>query len=223
MQLNAIIVAGGLGTRMNNNMPKQLMLINGKTILQHSVEAFINTGLSFNFTIVCHANFIDAMQAALANLKIDNINFVTGGQSRYQSVQNGLNAIIDKKESIILVHDAVRCLIKPQLIINLIALCRTAGNAIPTINVKDSMRILKANNTNAAIDRSILQIVQTPQAFLSSIILPVFKQNDNPLFTDEATVCELSGHAIHLVPGDETNIKITYPSDIIFAQQILNK
>lgn len=222
MQLYAIIVAGGLGTRMGNNLPKQLMPINGKPIIAHTITAFQNTQLNFNYIVVCHANYIPQMQTALQQFAHLKIKVIAGGNQRYNSVQNGLKLITDTVPSIVLVHDAVRCLVSPTLIKNLVNNAMLFGNAIPAIPVTDSMRLI-VNNNNTNIDRATLKIVQTPQAFANTVIQPCFKNNYQPNFTDEATVCELAGVKINLIAGEETNIKITYPSDILFAENILKQ
>jgi 2-C-methyl-D-erythritol 4-phosphate cytidylyltransferase len=221
MQLYAIIVAGGTGTRMQSNLPKQFIKINGKSVIQHTINAFINSQLVFNFIVVSHKNFMPLMQTELNAFTQANIQLIEGGAQRYNSVQNGLACIPTNQNAIILVHDAVRCLVSPELINNLVAQATVNGNAIPVVDVKDSMRLITANNQNKAIERTSLKIVQTPQAFLNTVIQPCFKASFKPEFTDEATVCELAGVKINLVAGQETNIKITYPSDVLFAQNIL--
>jgi 2-C-methyl-D-erythritol 4-phosphate cytidylyltransferase len=220
MQLYAIIVAGGTGSRMQSAVPKQLLSIHNKPVIYHTVSAFAKANAAIKIIVVCHATIQQEIQQALTSLTNINITYCQGGNSRYESVQQGL-AQITETQGLVLIHDAVRCLVTPQLIQHITQEAIQHGNAIPVINVKDSMRIINGEN-NTAIDRNLLKIVQTPQAFLLTTIQPVFKQAVQPHFTDEATVCEQAGIAIHLVQGEETNIKITYPADLQFAQHILN-
>lgn len=220
MQVYAVIVAGGTGSRMNATIPKQLMLIEDKPIIYHCISAFLAATANINFVVVCHADFKTDIMNALKDFAKANISFCTGGNTRYESVQLGLQLCAD--DSIVLVHDAVRCLASPTLINAIINNAMQYGNAIPFIDVKDSMRIVD-NKGNRAIDRDCLKIVQTPQGFKTNIIKPIFKQVYQSNFTDEATVCELSGIDIHLIEGEETNIKITYPTDLIFASSVLSK
>jgi 2-C-methyl-D-erythritol 4-phosphate cytidylyltransferase len=94
------------------------------------------------------------------------------------------------------------------------------GSAIPAIRLNDSVRMIKENSSRA-MDRSLLRIIQTPQVFKSNILLPAFETEDNGQFTDEATVVEASGTSVHLVEGEDNNIKITRPVDLLVAEKIL--
>jgi 2-C-methyl-D-erythritol 4-phosphate cytidylyltransferase len=218
MQVYAIIVAGGIGSRMQSTTPKQLLHVHGKPIIYYTVAAFVAANTNINIIVVCHSAIQQQIADALAPLNA-HITYCHGGLSRYESVQQGLSTI-NQPTGLVLVHDAVRCLVSPTLIQRVIQETTIHGNAVPAIDVKDSMRIVN-DNTNKAIDRKLLKIVQTPQAFLLEALQPIFKQSVQPQFTDEATVCELAGVNIHLVAGEETNIKITYPADLQFAQTLL--
>ncbi len=126
------------------------------------------------------------------------------------------------EESIVLVHDAVRCLLTPALIHRCYEGALQYGSAIPAIKPVDSVRIIAGNDTEA-IDRSMLRMIQTPQAFQSRILLHAFEQDYQEAFTDEAGVVERSGIKVHLVEGEDTNIKITRPLDLITAAGILEQ
>jgi 2-C-methyl-D-erythritol 4-phosphate cytidylyltransferase len=123
-------------------------------------------------------------------------------------------------ESIIFVHDGVRCLITKELIYRCYKQALESGTAIPAITSKDSIRILREEG-NEAFDRNRVMLIQTPQTFHSKILLPAFQIGYKDKFTDEATVVEAYGIKVSLVEGEDTNIKITKPVDLLLAEQIL--
>jgi 2-C-methyl-D-erythritol 4-phosphate cytidylyltransferase len=134
-------------------------------------------------------------------------------------VQNGLTTIED--ESIIFVHDAVRCLLTKDLIHRCYEKVLETGSAIPVIKSKDSVRLVTTHG-NEALDREKVMLVQTPQAFHSKILLPAYKIDYKDKFTDEATVVESYGLKVSLVEGEERNIKITYPIDLVIAERLIS-
>ena len=123
-------------------------------------------------------------------------------------------------DSIVFVHDAVRCLIGKDLIIRCYEQAKISSTAIPAINSKDSIRIIE-NELNRSVNRSAVKLIQTPQVFKSDLLLKAFDVEFNDSFTDEASVVEFAGHSVTLVEGDENNIKITYPIDLIVAEKLL--
>ncbi|MDE3251144.1 MAG: 2-C-methyl-D-erythritol 4-phosphate cytidylyltransferase, partial [Bacteroidota bacterium] len=146
------------------------------------------------------------------------ITVVEGGDSRFQSVKNGL-AHCDKP-SVVFVHDGVRCLVSPALIRRCYEQAISLGSAIPAVAATDSVRIAQGDK-HTSVDRSEVRLVQTPQTFLTEILLDAFQQPQQDAFTDEATVVEAFGGKIHLIDGEYSNIKITRPVDLIIAEQIL--
>ena len=141
-----------------------------------------------------------------------------GGETRFHSVQNGLKLI--EEESIIFVHDGVRCLVSEELIQRCYAAALETGSAIPAVECRDSVRIITEEG-NDPVDISKLRLVQTPQTFHSKILLPAFAIYYKAWFTDEANVVEAFGLKVTLVQGDDTNIKITNPMDLVIAEKIL--
>ena len=218
MKKYAIIVAGGSGVRMGTETPKQFLLLKEKPVLWHTINAFINTYSDINIILVLPKEHLKKGKEIAANFSC-NIELVIGGLTRFHSVQNGLKLV--KEESIIFVHDGVRCLVSKDLIEICYKQSIELGSAIPAVAAIDSMRIVE-NNNHKIIDRNKVQIIQTPQTFLSSIILPAFKQPYNETFTDEATVVEAFGTKIFLCQGDYNNIKITRPVDLLIAASIIN-
>src|SRR6185503_21138738 len=141
-----------------------------------------------------------------------------GGDTRFQSVKNGLQLV--EGDSIIFVHDGVRCLLTENLIHRCYANAVETGTAIPVIVSTDSVRIIN-DDGNDAIDRDKVMLVQTPQTFHSKILLAAFQIDYKEKFTDEATVVEAFGMKVSLVEGEENNIKITRRVDLLIAERIL--
>jgi 2-C-methyl-D-erythritol 4-phosphate cytidylyltransferase len=214
-----IIVAGGLGKRMGSHMPKQLLTLNGHSIIEHTVQRFRNALPNAHILVVVPKDFVDQFGTLL---KYDaGIQIVIGGAERYHSVANGLNAIPQEAEWV-LVHDAVRCLISEHLIRQLIDEAKQHGNAIPYLPMADSMRAYQ-NGEWKAVDRAQFRLVQTPQVFHSSQLKAAFAQPFEPSFTDEASMVEKLKFPLHFVLGEKRNLKITTPEDLILAQCYLNE
>jgi len=215
----AIIVAGGTGSRMGGNLPKQFMLLKDKPVLYYSLKTFLNAYDDLYIILVLPAAFTDLGDEIIdAYFDKERIKIAIGGDTRFQSVKNGLKLI--EGESIVFVHDAVRCLVSVALIHRCYEVAMETGTAVPVIPSKDSVRIL-SDDGNAVIDRNRVMLVQTPQTFHSKILLPAFDIDYKDKFTDEATVVEAYGLRVSLVEGEETNIKITRPVDLLIAENIV--
>jgi 2-C-methyl-D-erythritol 4-phosphate cytidylyltransferase len=217
----AVIVAGGTGTRMNNSVPKQFLLLNNKPVLFYTIDTFLKAYDDMKIVLVLPEEHVAAGQEIIdAFFDYSRIKITIGGRTRFHSVQNGLALV--KEESIVFVHDAVRCLVTTDLIKRCYDVAIEYGSAIPVIDSKDSVRIVTGKG-NEAIERSTVKLVQTPQTFHSKILLPAFNIDYKDKFTDEATVVEAFGLKVQLVEGEEDNIKITKPADLIVAEQILRE
>lgn len=215
----AVIVAGGTGIRMNNVVPKQFLLLKNKPVLYYTIDTFLKSYNDMQIILVLPEEHVSAGQEVIdAFFDYSRIKITTGGRTRFHSVQNGLQLI--DEESIVFVHDAVRCLLTTDLIKRCFAAAIEYGSAIPVINSKDSVRLITGED-NTAIDRACIKLVQTPQTFHSKILLPAFNIDYKDKFTDEATVVEAFGLKIHLVEGEDDNMKITLPADVIIAEQLL--
>lgn len=219
MHKYAIIVAGGSGTRMGGNLPKQFLLLKNKPVLYYTIKTFLEAYEDLKIILVLPAEYTDMGQEIIdAWFDKDRIRIATGGDTRFQSVKNGLQLVED--ESIIFVHDGVRCLLSAALIHACYAKAVETGSAIPVVKSKDSVRLL-TEEANDAMDRDKVMLVQTPQTFHSKILLPAFNIDYKDEFTDEATVVEAYGLKVSLVEGEETNIKITTPMDMSIAESIM--
>jgi 2-C-methyl-D-erythritol 4-phosphate cytidylyltransferase len=219
MKKYAIIVAGGAGTRMGANLPKQFMLLKGKPVIYYSIKTFLDAYDDLQIILVLPSEYINTGNEII-NGYFDKkrIQITAGGETRFQSVKNGLALV--EEESIIFVHDGVRCLLTKELIHRCYQKALETGTAIPAIASKDSIRLLKREES-AAFDRNKVMLVQTPQTFQSKILLPAFNIDYKDEFTDEATVVEASGIKVSLVEGEENNIKITRPGDLFVAEKLI--
>jgi|SRR5688572_6552770 len=216
MKKYAVIVAGGSGSRMNSNLPKQFLLLNGKPVLYYTIDTFLKSYEDLEIILVLPEDHIAAGQEIIdAFFDYTRIRITEGGRTRFHSVQNGLQLI--NEESIIFVHDGVRCLLTPALIHRCYEAAVESGSAIPVIDSKDSIRMITEDG-NEALDRNTIKLVQTPQTFHSKILLPAYKIDYKDKFTDEATVVEAFGLKVLLVEGEEHNIKITRPLDLEIAE-----
>ncbi len=220
MKKYAVIVAGGVGSRMNTSTPKQFLLLKNKPVLFYSIDVFLKAYDDLQVILVLPDEHISKGQEVIdAYFNTSRITICQGGRTRFHSVQNGLSLIND--ESIIFVHDGVRCLITKNLIQRCYVKAEASGSAIPVITSKDSIRLL-TDEGNVALERNSVKLVQTPQVFHSKILLNAFKIDYKDKFTDEATVVEAFGIKVNLVQGEENNIKITTATDIVIAEQLIN-
>jgi 2-C-methyl-D-erythritol 4-phosphate cytidylyltransferase len=202
-------------------LPKQFLAIEGKSILLHTIDQFISAFSDINFVIVLPADYIHEGENIIASSGLSqSFLFVAGGDTRFQSVKNGL-AQADPA-SIVFVHDAVRCLLTPDLIQRCYQQAVEKGSAIPAVSSTDTVRITEGTKHHV-VDRANVMMIQTPQTFNAAILKKAFEQAYQPSFTDEANVLEASGNEVYLIEGEHENIKITRPLDLAIAEYILAK
>lgn len=217
----AIIVAGGAGIRMGGNLPKQFILLKGKPVLYYTLKTFLEAYDDIEVILVLPVDYTDMGQEIIdAFFDKSRIRITAGGDTRFQSVKNGLALV--QEESVIFVHDGVRCLLTAELIRRCYSQAVETGTAVPAVASNDSIRLLNEEG-NTAYDRNKVMLIQTPQTFHSKILLPAFQIDYKDKFTDEATVAEAYGMKVSLVQGEETNIKITRPIDLLIAERILEE
>jgi 2-C-methyl-D-erythritol 4-phosphate cytidylyltransferase len=223
MKKYAIIVAGGTGTRMGRAIPKQFLLLHDRPVLYYTLRAFLEAYDDLEIILVLPEEYSDMGKEIIdAYFDYTRIQVTFGGETRFHSVQNGLKLV--QEESVVFVHDAVRCLVTTDLIQLCFEHTLQMGSAVPVIRSKDSVRFLnEEGNDNEVLDRNKVVLVQTPQTFHSKILLPAFQIDYKERFTDEATVVEAFGLKISLVEGDEDNIKITRPVDLLIAEALLEE
>lgn len=215
----AIIVAGGAGVRMGTATPKQFLMLDGKPLLCYTIDAFLHAIPDIEIILVLPEAFIELGKELIDGFFPSHpIQLTIGGETRFHSVQNGLKMV--EKESILFVHDGVRCLVTPSLIQRCHRAALESGTAVPVVGCKDSVRLVTENG-HEVVDRLMLRLVQTPQTFHSKILLPAFEIDYKDRFTDEATVVEAFGLQVRLVEGENENIKITNPVDLVIAEKII--
>jgi 2-C-methyl-D-erythritol 4-phosphate cytidylyltransferase len=220
MKKFVVIVAGGSGSRMGTEIPKQFLELCGKPVLMHTLKAFYDYDSQCRLILV-----LPELQQIFWAKLCEKHSFVlphkvvSGGETRFHSVQNGLNLVDD---GIVFIHDGVRPLVSNNTLQKCYDTALLSGNAIPVLPVTESLRKTEGNST-VSVDRSLFFGVQTPQTFRTEQILQAFKQPFDPAFTDDASVAEKAGFPIHLVEGNPENIKITQPTDLIFAESFLKK
>jgi 2-C-methyl-D-erythritol 4-phosphate cytidylyltransferase len=220
MHKYAIIVAGGTGSRMGGDLPKQFQLLKGKPVLWHTLKAFEKAYEDVQVILVLPEAYLEHGQQLVREFPGNRIRITPGGETRFHSVRNGLRLV--DAHAIVFVHDGARCLLSPQLIRRCAEAALEKTNAIPSIAATDTIRLETAIG-NEAVDRNRVRIIQTPQTFFSDVIKQAYEQPYDPSFTDEATVVEKTGVKINLIEGETTNIKITRPVDLIIAERILEE
>lgn len=217
-----IIVAGGSGTRMRSAVPKQFLLLSGKPVMMHTMEAFYHSTSKPAIIIVLHADYHTYWRELCVkhNFNLPH-ELISGGDSRFHSVKNGLNLIPDLPDTIIAIQDAVRPLTSITIIDNAFDVAEKKGNAVTAVKSRDSVRQVSDNNCSN-LNRDEIYLVQTPQVFRSDILKKAYLQPYQIKFTDDATVVEELGEKINLVEGSYTNIKITFQEDVAIAELLLN-
>ncbi len=219
MKKYAVIVAGGSGLRMGSLLPKQFLLIHNWPIVWYTMQVFLKSYKDIQIILVLPGEYYDTGRAISDEMNPQfPVLTVTGGDTRFHSVQNGLALV--QEPSIVFIHDAVRCLLSPSLIHLCYEHATQFGSAIPCIESKDSVRIL-TDSGHVSVSRNLTKLVQTPQTFMSNLILPAYQTPYREVFTDDASVLEAAGHKIHLVEGEVNNIKITTPLDLAIAEKLL--
>ncbi len=221
MEQHLIIVAGGIGSRMKNDRPKQFIDLKGTTILIRTLQAFLQYNPNISTVISVHRNYKTYLENLLekTGMNLPNIKITFGGDTRFESVKHGLKTIASET-GIVGIHDAARPLVSQQTIKNCFETAAMRGNAVPCVPVNESLRKI-SNNINASVNRNEYKIVQTPQCFQLAAIRKAFEQPYSTSFTDDATVFEAAGGSIVLVEGNEENIKITSPHDLLIAAALV--
>lgn len=218
MNKTALIVAGGSGTRMETNVPKQFLLLGGKPILMHTIEAFYNNGVNHIILVLPQSQIAFWNQLCQTHQFTIQHQIVPGGASRFESVQNGLQYC--NNDDLVAIHDGVRPFISKEIILNSFETAAQKGNAVAAVRLKDSIRKVELLS-NKNVNRDNYYLIQTPQTFKAQLIKEAYAAQDHINFTDDASVLESNGHAINLIPGNYKNIKITTPEDLLVGEAFL--
>ncbi len=219
MEKQVIITGGGSGQRMQTEIPKQFLEVNGVPILFFTIAAFELFSPKIPIILTLPKNSIPHW---LKLIEIHNFNIkhkvVEGGDTRFKSVQNALEQI--SNDCLVSIHDAVRPFVSHEVISNTFIKANNFGSAIPIVSVVDSIRKIN-KNTNRILNRDEIFGVQTPQVFQSKDIKAAYNHKFNKKFTDDASVYECFFKPVTTVYGNKENIKITTPLDLLFAETIV--
>lgn len=222
----ALIVAGGQGLRMQMDVRKQYLNIDGRPVLFHTLSVFERSTAIDSIYLVVPQDDIDfCRQEIAAPLKsTKNICVVAGGEERQKSVYNGLAAMSADPDHIVVIHDGVRPFVQIEHIEACIHAAMGCGAAVLAVPVSDTIKQSdSAGHIEKTIDRRRLWAAQTPQAFRYGLIREAhdFAVKSNMTVTDDSALIEARCHPVKLVPGSRNNIKITTPDDLVFAQALL--
>jgi 2-C-methyl-D-erythritol 4-phosphate cytidylyltransferase len=219
--LSVIIVAGGRGLRMGHDVPKQFLPIGGRPVLMHTLDKFFSYDASIKIVLVLPSDQFSYWEALCRkyNFAVPH-KLVAGGQTRYNSVKNGLEHV--GNEGVVAIHDGVRPFVDHQTIDKCFKTAQKHGAAIPVREIIESIRKVEGNRSEMR-PRTSYRTVQTPQVFMTSIIKKSYELPFSFDFTDDASVVEAAGYDVTLVEGNRENIKITSPFDLVVADAILKK
>ena len=221
MKKYVIIVAGGSGSRMQSDIPKQFLVLHGLPVLMHTINLFKRYDAAIEVILVLPVEQIVFWEDLCKLYKYTlDIKVVAGGKTRFNSVKNGLQEI--SAEGVVAIHDGVRPFASIDTITNAFHKASALGAAIPVLDMQESLRFAD-ENTNYAVNRDNLKVVQTPQVFKTSIIKSAYEKEYAPEFTDDASVVERAGFKIELIKGNRENIKLTTPFDLKIGEAIFNE
>lgn len=217
----AIIVAGGRGLRMGGELPKQFLPLSGKLVLMRTLELF--EGEVSQIILVLPEDHIPFWEELCERYHFTLPHTVAlGGETRFHSVRSGLSHL--PQEGLVAVHDGVRPLASQALIRRSFEEAEQSGATLPACPVTDSLRLRQEEGKSEAVDRSRYVAVQTPQTFDLGRLQRAYEQAYSPLFTDDASVYEAASlGSITLIDGEETNIKLTTPRDLLLAELLLRE
>lgn len=218
-----IIVAGGKGQRMGSSVPKQFLLLCGKPVLMHTIEAFHSYSTSLEIILVLP----EEQQTHWKEL-CEEYGFTTphtvvsGGSTRFESSKNGISVIPDDADGVVGIHDGVRPLVSAAVIDRCYESARENYAAIPVMPLTDTLRFVGESGCGRNVLRSDYVIVQTPQVFDIALAKRAFSLPYKESFTDDASVVEDLGCQVSVVEGCRENIKLTTPFDMKVAETILH-
>ncbi|MFD0704701.1 2-C-methyl-D-erythritol 4-phosphate cytidylyltransferase [Alloscardovia venturai] len=228
----ALIIAGGRGNRMGQDLPKQFLSVDDKPIIMYTCEAFQSHPLIDAIVIVCIDGWQTALEAYAHQFNITKLcGIVSGGSNGQESIRNGLEFLSStfSRDDIVLVHDAIRPMISHEIISHCIEDTREFGTSIVAIPCAEAMLeiddadALRASS-RAVIDRDSLKRTQTPQGFPLGTLLDLHEDARKQGITNSVASCTLAielGRSVHFTPGSEKNIKLTTLDDIDIFKALL--
>lgn len=209
----AVLPAGGLGKRMGGNIPKQLLVLGGKPVYRYSLETFLSMDEIAEVVMAVPADWKDHFEKDFSHPKL---KIVVGGAERWQSVENGVNALTSGAE-FVLVHDVARPFISKEIILDVCKTLVEKGSCLVAKPAVDTIKIAKDGCVQQTIDRNTVWMAQTPQAASIALLKKLYGRiaaeplNFTP--TDEASILEYFGESVHIVKGNNLNDKLTTPED----------
>jgi len=216
---HALIVAGGKGTRMNAAIPKQFLVVDGLPILMHTLYAFFRYSETMEVILVLPESDFETWKTLCQEYSFSKpVRLQAGGDTRFQSVKNGLDLIAG--DGLVAIHDGVRPLVSEDMIGASFRLAALHGSAVAAVRLKESIRMTNQDRTQA-MDRSQFRLIQTPQTFQVPLIKKAYLQKEDASLTDDASVAERAGHIISLFEGSYENIKVTTPEDLVVAEALM--
>ena len=222
MKKYAIIVAGGKGLRMGGELPKQFIPVEGRPVLMRTLDAFHTCDASIQLILVLPHDHQAYWHELCAQYQFAVPHRIAdGGATRFHSVQSGLS-LVDAPEALVAVHDGVRPFVSPEVIRRCYAEAEAHGAVVPVIPVVETVRQLVGEGS-ITVPRDTYRLVQTPQTFRATLLRRAYEQPYSDAFTDDASVVEALGHAVHLVEGNRENIKLTTPFDLVVAKALVTE
>ena len=205
MKVIALIVSGGEGKRFDKKLPKQFFRINGESILEQCVKKFADSNLFDKIFVVCNKDFINESKKILNKYRIF---YVKGGNSRQESVYNGLKSIKKYSPNKVIIHDAVRPFFSKSLLYEIIKKLKRNESVVPTLKIFDSVRLFEKKKYKN-VSRENIKIIQTPQAFDFKKIYDAHKRFKNETYTDDSLLFYKNGNKIKTILGEIMNVKVT--------------
>lgn len=229
MKKIAIIIAGGSGNRMGQDIPKQFLNVGEKPVIMYTLEAFQNHPNIDGIIVVCIDGWHEILKSYAKQFNITKlVSVVSGGNCGQASIKCGLDEAkrLYSDEDIVLIHDAIRPMVSEEIISDNIAKCELYGNAT-TVVPCTTVVLGKTNDeySEEVVDRDKLYLTQTPQAFILKDILDAHKEAKEKGITSAVASCSLYielGRKVYYSAGSETNIKLTRPGDIQIFKALLN-
>jgi 2-C-methyl-D-erythritol 4-phosphate cytidylyltransferase len=228
----ALIVAGGKGTRIKSKIPKQFIELNGLPVLMHTIHAFYRYSEQVVVILVLPEDDFETWKTLCTKHNFTKkLILQKGGDTRFQSVKNGLEKI--EGNGLVAIHDGVRPLVSEDIIGASYRLAAVHQSAVAAVRLKESIRMTdqaclpegssaRRQDNTQAVDRSRFRLIQTPQTFEVSLIKKAYQMKEDPSLTDDASVAERAGHIISLFEGSYENIKITTQEDLVIAEALLS-
>ena len=223
MKKYRIVVAGGKGTRMGGEMPKQFQLLGDKPVIMQTLERLHAMDPGIQLILVLPAEHFELWKELCKQHSFAvPLLLAQGGTTRFHSVQNGLAQVDDIDEALVGVHDGVRPFVSPRVLADCFREAWINGAAIPMLDVQDSLRhIIGGNGVTEVVPRDRYRLVQTPQVFKLSLLRRAYEQRFIESFTDDASVVEALGEHVAGVEGNRENIKLTTPFDLMIAKTLM--